>query len=654
MRQIFSDNKKIFLFFFTLSLLFYGNSIKNDFCFDDSYVTVTNHPVNGQKFTPNNLLVAQGLKGIPKIWRSHYGHGEGTSYDYRPAVTTLFAIEYAVFGQAPHINHFISIVLYALIVFFLFQLLKRCLHQYPFKETFALVCSVLFLAHPIHSEVVNNIKCTDELLALLFGLLVSLNIIKFYDAKRLKYLAFAAVFMLLALYSKLTSAIFIALVPLIYFFFLKINKKQTLYLLLGLLTCLFLYRRSKALLVTEKEVRFFFHFENPLFSEHVSFFTKILFALKSLGVYIKLLLFPYPLRFYYGTDMVPTNVGVFDGEVILSVLFFLAGAYFCYRTKNKIAFFGLLFFGISIGPLINLIQPVAGIIGERLCFTSSVGFAIFVTSVLFSFYKTAPVQITLQLFTKKPMGYLSFILVVFLFYTWNRNLVWKDPLTLFEHDVPFLEKSAGANNLLANKYFDMFSSPNPKYSQQVLVEKCLKHYNLAIKYDSSVYSAFNNAGVVIFSYLQQTDVALNYFIRAVGVNPVYPQAYENIANCYDKLGKPEVAIKFYRIAISQNVLQRKSYIQMVKILLRQKRYQEVFNLMEITDKLFLNDYELTIQKGNYYFMNKQYELAAPKFEQAYASRGTKDLAYALFNTYSNLQNTEKAAYFKKQFESFHQ
>ncbi len=632
--------------------MFYGNSIKNGFCFDDSYVTVTNYPVKGQKFKPNNALVGNGIKGIPKIWKSRYGHGEGTAYDYRPVVLTLFAIEYSVFGSAPHLNHFISIVLYSLIAFYLFQILRKCLYQYPFKDFFALVCVVLFVAHPIHTEVVNNIKCSDELLALLFGLLTTLNIIKYYEVKLIKHLVFSAVFILLAYYSKLTSVLFIALIPLILFFFLKIEKKQVLYSFLGLLVFYLLHNLIRTSLVTEKEVRPLFHFENPLYTEHISFFTKILFALKSLGIYVKLLFVAYPLRYYYGSSLLTTNLSLFDFEIILSLLFMLAAGYFCYKTKNKIAFFGLLFFTVSIGPIINFTQPVAGIIGERLCLTASIGFVLFITSILFSFYKTAPAQVTLQLFTKKPIFYLSLVLLLFLFFTWNRNSVWKDEITLFEHDAPFLEKSAGANNLLANKYFDMLSSPNPKYSQQVLVDKCMHYYTLAMNDDSSVYSALNNAGVIIFSYLQQTDVALDYFKRAVHISPIYPQAYENIANCYDKLGKPEESIKIYRKAISQNILQRKSYIQLIKILLRQKRYKEVFNLMEITDKLFPNDYELTIQKGNYYFMNKQYELAAQKYEKAYASRGTRDLANLLFTTYSNLQNTYKATYFKKQFESF--
>ncbi len=652
MKKILANNTSLYLFFLILSLLFYGNSIKNGFNFDDSYVTVTNYPVKGQKFIPNNPLVAQGISGIPKIWRSRYGHGYGMSYDYRPVVISLFAIEFSVFGQAPHINHFISIVLYALVCFYLFILLKLCLHQYPYKESFALVCALLFLAHPIHTEVVNNIKCTDELLALLFGLLSAIHIIKYYTLKHTKYLIFSIVFILLAFYSKSTSILFIVLIPTTLYFFFKIGKKQFIFIFLALFAVFLIHNLIKNILITEKHVRLLYHFENPLFTERVSFFAKTVFALKSLGLYIKLLFFPYPLRFYYGYAMISTDSSIVDLEIILAVACILAAGYYCYKLKNKIAFFGLLFFIISIGPIINFVQPVAGIIGERLCFTASIGFVMAVVAVIFSFYKTPPTQVSHKLFTKKPILFLSPVLLLFLFYTWNRNSIWKDELTLFEHDIPFLKKSAAANNLLANKYFEMLSSPSPKYGQSVLMDKCMYHYNLVMNADSSVYTAFNNTGVIVFLYLNKAEEALNYFRTAVRVNPNYPQAYENMANCYNKLGRPGEALGYYQKAISQNVTQQTSYVQVIKILMKQKRYRAVTNMLEISDNYFRNDFELTKLKGDYYFANKQYAEAVSKYEVAYAIRKTKDLTFTLFNVYSILKDSLKADYFNSQYKRF--
>jgi protein O-mannosyl-transferase len=652
MQRILSDNKKLYLLFLALSLLFYGNSIKNGFSFDDAYVTIVTTPVKGQKYTPNNPLVAGGIKNIPVIWRSHYGHGEGTSYDYRPVATTLFAIEYDLFGQAPHLNHFISILLYSLIVFILFLVLKICLRDYPFGQLFAFVCAIVFLAHPIHTEVVDNIKCTDELLAMLFGLLAAFHSMRFFETKKIKHIVLLVVFIFLAFYSKLTSALFIGIIPLFLFFFLKIPKKQIVFIFLGLLVCYVIYSNSKSLLITEKEVRYFYHFENPLYTEQISFLTKILFALKSFGIYIKLFFFPYPLRFYYGAAMVPTTISLVDFEVILALVFVAASTWFCFKTKNKLAIFGLLFFLLCMAPIVNFTEPVAGIIGERLCFIASAGFVIFMVAVLFSFYKSIPSKINFQFFSKKPMVYASIILLVFLFYTWNRNSQWKDEITLFEHDAPFLEKSAGANNLLANRYFDMLYKNGSKYNQKELVEKCKHHYTLAFTADSTVYSSFNNLGVVYFSFLSDIPAALNYFIRATRVHNDYPQANENIGNCYERMGEPFKAIKYYKIAIAQNYKQLKSYLQIARILLRQKRLKEAGRFFEITDKVFPNDYSLTIEKGNYFYADGAYQSAAEEFERAYSSRKKKELAYSLYLTYTQLQDTEKAAYFKKEFESF--
>jgi protein O-mannosyl-transferase len=649
MQKILSDNKKTFLFFLILSFLFYGNSIKNGFSLDDSYVTVTNYPEKGKNYTPNQMYVAGGVKNIPLIWRSHYGHGNGASYDYRPLVITMFAMEYAIFGQAPHINHTINVILYGVLVFYLFLLLKQCLNEYPFKESFALVCSVLFLAHPIHTEVVNNIKCRDELLALLFTLLASIHVFKYYEFRKVKYLIFSACFLLLGLYSKLTSAIFIGLIPLMLFFFLKADKKKILFLLLGLVVCYRLFVKSKHLLITEKVVRYFYHFENPLYTEHIPFYSRIVFALKVFGTYVKLLLFPYPLRFYYGSAIFTAHTSLLDFDVILGLIFLIAASYYCYKSKSKIALFGLLFFLLSIAPLTNIIQNVAGVLGERLCITSSIGFMVFVTSVVFSFYKNPPVKITNQSFTQKPLIYFSGVLLVFLLYTWNRNTAWESDFSLYEHDAQYSEKSSGINNLLANKYFEMLNTGNNKYPQQLLISNALKHYNLAIQDDSIMYSAYNNTGVLYFSYLNQPDLALKYFLLAIRFKPDYAQAYENIGNYYEKKGNFIQAVKNYRMATLENHQQYKSYGALIGMLIERNILNPTYSIIKEADKNFPNDYFITSQYANCLLLSGDKDNGMKKLEDAYRIYPNKKLAKYLFEKWYGYNNLERTEYYKNQY-----
>ncbi|MGZ3862909.1 MAG: hypothetical protein ACXVPN_10895 [Bacteroidia bacterium] len=654
MKGILASNKKLYVFFLALCLLFYGNSLRNGFSFDDSYVTVANTPVKGKKFMPNNQLVGGGIKNIPKIWQSRFGHGEGTAYDYRPMTTTLFAIEYSLFGPSPHLNHFVSIALFSLIAFLLFLILKTCLKGQPYKELFALVCSVIFLAHPIHTEVVNNIKCTDELLAMMFGLLATYNAIQFFELRKIKYILLGILFLWAGLYSKMTAALFLAVIPMTLYFFFNLNKKYFLYLLPVLWFCFFIYNHSKEWFVDEPEVRPYFHFENPLCGETVSFFTKILFSLKTLGMYIKLLFFPYPLRFYYGNAMISTSLSIADLDIILAVLFVIASVWFCIRTKNKIAIYGLAFFFICIVPILNFTSPVIGILGERLCLIASTGFIIFITAVLFSFLKSVPANINLDIFGKKPLMYVSFVLVVFLFCDWYRNTAWMDEITLFERDAPHLKKSAGANNLLANKYFEMLYNGNSKYTRQELIEKCKYHYPLAFNTDSTVFSAYNNLGVVYYSFVGDVKTALSYFLLATKMHNGYSQALENAGNCYYYLGDTHNAIISYRKAIFYSTKQQKSFVQLVRMLLNQKRFNEAGKLLDITDKLYKDDYTLTIERGNYYFLTGQYELAIPKLEQAYYTKRTKNTAIALSLCYDKLQNSEKVNFFKQEAASLPQ
>lgn len=654
MKGILASNKKLYLLFLALCLLFYGNSLQNGFSFDDSYVTVSNTPVKGKKFTPNNPLVGGGIKNIPKIWQSRFGHGEGTAYDYRPMTTTLFAIEYSLFGSSPHLNHFVSIALFSLIVFLLFIILRLCLKDHPFSELFSLVCCVIFLAHPIHTEVVNNIKCTDELLAMMFGLLAVYNAIHFFELKKIKYILLVMVCLWAGLYSKMTAALFLAIIPMTLYFFFNLNKKYFLYLLPLLWLCFSFYNHSKGWFVTEAEVRPYFHFENPLCGETVSFFTKVLFSLKTLGIYLKLLFFPYPLRFYYGNAMITTHLSIADFDILLAIAFAAASIWFCFKTKDKIAIYGLAFFFICIAPILNFKSPVIGIVGERLCLIASTGFILFITAVVFSFFKTASNPIDLKVFSKKPLLYVSFVLAAFLFYDWYRNTAWMDEITLFERDAPHLERSAGANNLLANKYFEMLYSGNPKYKRQELIEKCKRHYPLAFNTDSTVYSAYNNLGVVYFSFVGDVKTALSYFLLATKMHAGYSQALENVGNCYYYLGDIDNAIINYRNAILFSTKQQKSFVQLIRILLNKKRFNEAGKLLDITDKLYKDDYTLTIERGNYYLLIGQYELAIPKLEQAYYTKRSRNLAIALSICYENLQNIEKVNFFRQEAASLPQ
>ena len=94
---------------------------------------------------------------------------------------STFALEIQLFGNRPHVHHAVNIALFAACAALLCLLVLALLVPpgAPRPEpapaparVVALVTALLFAAHPIHTEVVANLKSRDELLCLFFILLM--------------------------------------------------------------------------------------------------------------------------------------------------------------------------------------------------------------------------------------------------------------------------------------------------------------------------------------------------------------------------------------------------------------------------------------------------------------------------------------------------
>lgn len=640
----FNEHKKIFFTFLILVFLFYGNSLKNKYALDDDYVTVTNFPEKGKEFIPNHKLVSKGFKGIPKIWKSRYAHDSEGSFDYRPFTTTTFAIEYAIFGQNPFISHVINVLLYFITVWLLFCILLKLFEEYEYNFTLAFSCSLLFLIHPIHTEVVNNLKCRDELLAFSCSLSALWLSLDAYKKPNFKTIILIILFLLLGLFSKRTTVLFFAVIPLCMIFFRKINFKNAAFIIVSFIIVGSLVPLVKSNLIDEKLVRHFYHFENPLYTDKVPLLQKLIIGIKTFGFYIKFLIFPFPFRNYYGTN-------TFDLTSSLNLYFFIglgfisSFAFFIYKQKNKLLLFAVLLFCGSILPFVNIETPAPGILAERFAYFSSFGFCLILAVVILPFIKNIKFKSSSQLLSK-PLIYFLPLFFICMFYIWNRNTNWYNKLVLFEHDIPHLEKSAKANSLLANEYFEMLRSPNKKYSNQVLIQKCLKHYNIAVSNDSSFFTAYNNAGVIYYSYLNDIPTAKKYFTLAIRHRPLYFQAYENLGNCFKQEKNSAQAFDYYKKSIAINPKQYSAYLSAINMFFDEKQYDKSLKIIRIAYTNFPNNYDLKAQEANCYLMKKDTTTAIIKYEEAYFLNPNHDLAQFLSQKYKETKDSIKSDYYK--------
>src|SRR5207247_1959299 len=68
----------------------------------------------------------------------------------------------------PHLSHLVNILLYGLTGFLLYVTFRKLLSDYASIYWF-FIC-LFFIAHPVHTEVVANIKSRDEMLSFFFSI----------------------------------------------------------------------------------------------------------------------------------------------------------------------------------------------------------------------------------------------------------------------------------------------------------------------------------------------------------------------------------------------------------------------------------------------------------------------------------------------------
>lgn len=299
-----------------------------------------------------------------------------------------------------------------------------------------------------------------------------------------------------------------------------------------------------------------FMWQNPIFGFGASIFDKMALALYSLIYYFKLLIIPYPLRFYYGYKMIPI-VDMSNPIVLLSLVINIVLLIWALKNFNKrnVMSFGYLFLLISIFPLANTFFPLTGIIAERLLFTPSLGFSIIIGFLLFKITK-----INLNLSLKKTDKNLIFALaLVFILpnsiITINRNKDWKDRRSLFSHDIKYLENSAKANNLYGNILIsEVYAAIKTKqsinsFANQIKVAET--HFKKAIEIDSSYSNPWHNLAYMNMIIYKNYELAEQQFTRCIQADSTIATVYLNRGIVNYHLNNYEQSIQDLNVYISK-------------------------------------------------------------------------------------------------------
>lgn len=269
---------------------------------------------------------------------------------------------------------------------------------------------------------------------------------------------------------------------------------------------------------TDRQVTFI---ENPLIGRW-DLSNRLTFAYHTTGFYLKKMIFPYPLLYYYGynqIDFINSSFPLKLVDILLLLLLTILLVYAIWRKKFSVLFAGLFMLG-SLVAYANFLTPVAGIVGERLAFTASLGMSMLGGLLVYQFLSASKFQIVTKV---------TFLVLILssVALVWARNRQWKDELTLMKHDMPCLENSAQANALLGNAYMNSLEAPTSDNS--FLLDSAIIYYTKAVSIYPQFFNWHYNLGRI---YLEkgETAKAKSAFLEALTIDSVYSETHRYLLN----------------------------------------------------------------------------------------------------------------------------
>lgn len=541
----------IFAIIALLSFGIYANTIPNLYCLDDGIVV-----------TKNNFT-KKGIGGLADIF--HYDtmageHGKDVNFveggRYRPLSVALLAIEYEIFGENPHVSHAVNIILYAITGIFVFLVFAKLFSDpslQPFEQkwyfSIPFLAAVLYIAHPLHTEAVANIKGRDEIMTMLGAFIAMWYTLKYLDEYKIINLLWSSIAFFAALLSKENAITFLAIIPLSVWFFTNKSLKYNVRSLVPLLGVAILFLIIRRIVIgpnatgTAHELM-----NNPFVYATVS--QKYATIFYTLWLYIKLMIFPHPLTW----DYYPYHIALMDWDdagAYLSLLLYVAMVVYGFMTlrkKNHIWSFSIWLFLATLSIVSNLFFTIGVFMSERFVFISSLGFSLVFVYLLvvqlpdlFSKY-----NISLKSYKLGLIPFLCIVLGLYSFKTIERNFDWKDNFTLFTTDALVSKNSAKSLTTAGEQY--VLKGMALKDPQQAAPHyKKAKEYLLrAVKIHPRYIAALLDLGIAYEKYDHNLDSAIFYYSETIRLKPDYDKAFNNIAVIFTNKDTLQLKFKTYK------------------------------------------------------------------------------------------------------------
>jgi tetratricopeptide (TPR) repeat protein len=513
-----------------LSLLAYSNSFQTGFVFDNRVLILEDARVHIS--TDQN---------VHRILSGDYWPDREASGLYRPIATLSYLLNYAILGNGTHPEgyHWFNFLLHGLNVSLVYAL-GMMIFAAP---TPAFALAAIWGVHPLLTESVTNIIGRADLLAglgVLAGLLCYLKGQSEQGSRKLACLAGLTAAQALGLFSKESAIVLIALMLLSDVTWPR--RSQTaqripFYLAAGLVSAVFLFGRMQSL--AHMQVQFI---DNPLVG--AGFWTARLTAIKVLGKYLWLFLWPAALSPDYSFNAIPVFSWRWaeweDAKAVLAALVCAGGILLAlrYRRTQPPLFFFLMFFFIALLTTSNLIILIGAVMAERFVYLPFIGLA----GCLVVAIQAGAARLSRQWSAAPRAAWVAAALlcIAFAARTYARNIDWQDDASLWTRAVEVCPQSAKAHLNLGRVFLEV-----PGRLQDAIAE-----YETALRIEPDYPLAHYSLATALVKIPTQLDGAIAHYRAALRSEPDYPQAHNNLGSALAQSpgGLPE-AIEEFRAAL---------------------------------------------------------------------------------------------------------
>jgi len=660
---------------FVFAVLLYANTINFGYVLDDGLMIKT------------NSFTLKGFGGIGDIM-SHdqfagvQGSNDNAIYQggrYRPLSQVTFAIEYGLYKLNPKMGHLINVLMYGLLAVLIFYLLSEIFKNESKKSwltSIPFIAILIFIAHPLNTEVVANIKSRDEIMCMIGGVMVLFFSLKYIERGKIVDLILSFVFFLFGIFSKESAITYFALVPLTIYVFRNATVKQYLIVLSPLFIASVIYFCIRFLVVgnTSGHAVAAELFHNPfMYATTSERYATIMFTWLK---YLLLLIFPHPLTHDYYPKQIPI-IGWADFKAIIPLIIYLAviGYSVIKIWKKDFIAFGILFFMITFSVTSNLVFDLGLFMNERFMFTPLLGFAI-VGAVLLVKIKSSKVITSV----------LILLMLLYSIKTISRNSAWKSDFTLFTTDVKTSVNSGRCNVIAGSLILNEARTVKKIEEQKAMYRQSEEYLKRGLDIYADNLQGWNCLGEVQI-YLDEYPEAIASLKSALKMDSLNYSALNNllfVANKYEENIQSTEAVKIYRFLINRNPSEATywySFAQSLKslnqldsaIIILQHAislkpdYYDAYNRIAEYYGQYKNDYANSIKYldkayqmnptnketlenlGVIYGIKAEYEKSLSYFEKAYVQDSLNpQLCNNIGKTYEMLgDKTKAAAYYSR-------